>query len=113
MRVSCANEPQFTQTFEACVWTAKDLATITGMVGDLLAKEGMSVKTFGPETMTGFNWANGPNVTYVKELADNAAAWRSLGFLATHGYADGVKGDVSKNSSAQFWKIIESSRQLG
>jgi O-glycosyl hydrolase len=104
--VSCANEPQFTQGFESCVWTAKDLATITGMVGDLLAGEGMNVKTFGPETMTGFNWPGGPNQTYVKALADNPAAWRSLGFIASHGYADGVKGDVSKNSSAQFWQII-------
>jgi O-glycosyl hydrolase len=104
--VSCANEPQFTQSFESCAWTAKDLATITGMVGDLLAKEGMNVKTFGPETMTGFNWPGGPNRTYVKELADNAAAWRSLGFIASHGYEDGVHADVSKNSSAQFWQVI-------
>jgi O-glycosyl hydrolase len=66
----------------------------------------MDVKTFGPETLTGFNWAGGPNRTYVQELADNPAAWRSLGFLASHGYADGVKGDVSKNSSAQFWQVI-------
>jgi O-glycosyl hydrolase len=104
--VSCANEPQFTQTFEACVWTAKDLATVTGMVGDLLAKEGMKTVTFGPETLTGFNWANGPNRTYVAALADDAAAWKSLGFLATHGYSDGVNADMSRNSSAQFWQII-------
>ena len=103
---SCANEPQFTQTFEACVWTAKDLATVTGMVGDLLAKEGMKTVTFGPETLTGFNWANGPNRVRHPALADDAAAWKSLGFLATHGYSDGVNADMSRNSSAQFWQII-------
>jgi O-glycosyl hydrolase len=42
----------------------------------------------------------------VKELADNPAAWKSLGFIASHGYEDGVRADVSKNSSAQFWQII-------
>ncbi len=106
--VSAANEPQFTQTFESCVWTGSDLAQITGMVGESLSAAGLSrVRTFGPETMTGFNWPGGPNRTYVKSLQEDSAAWRSLGFLASHGYTDGVSPDVSTNSSAQFWDIVK------
>jgi O-glycosyl hydrolase len=104
--VSAANEPQFTQSFESCVWTAKDLATVTGMVGALLAQEKLPTKLFGPETMTGFNWPNGPNRVYTTALREDPAAWRALGFFATHGYADGIKADLSQNSSAQLWEII-------
>jgi glucuronoarabinoxylan endo-1,4-beta-xylanase len=105
--ISCANEPQFTQTFESCVWTADDLAAITGMVANLLEKEGLGrVKLFGPETMTAFNWANGPNRNYTKKLSENPSAFKNFMF-ATHGYSDGLNADVSKNSSAQFWEIIK------
>lgn len=105
--VSAANEPQFTQSFESCVWTAPDLATITGMVGEVLRRQGLGhVKMFGPETMTGFNWDGGPNHKYTEAMRANLAAWRALGFWATHGYADGVVGDVSSNSSAKFWSMI-------
>lgn len=110
--VSAANEPQFTQSFESCVWTAKDLATITGMTGELLQKEGLGrVKLFAPETMTGFNWDGGPNYLYTQAMRDNPTAWRHLDIWATHGYADGVKGDVSSNSSAKFWSIIEKDKK--
>lgn len=107
--ISPANEPQFTQDFESCVWTADDLATITAMVGERLEKEGMAdrVKLFGPETMTGFNWMGGPNRNYTKKLRDNATAFKHLGFFATHGYSDGLNADVSQSSSAQFWDIIK------
>ncbi len=104
--VSCANEPQFTQTFESCVWTAEDLATITGMVATLLDEEGLTqVKLFAPETMTSFNWVGGPNRNYIRRLCEVPAAFEKLIF-ATHGYADGFTADVSKNSSAQFWELI-------
>lgn len=106
--VSAANEPQFTQGFESCVWTATDLSTITGLTGDALAAANLGrVKLFGPETMTGFNWEGGPNRTYTAALKSNPAAWSRMGFYATHGYADGVSGDTSSNSSAQLWDIIK------
>ncbi|CAN5709774.1 hypothetical protein BH11ARM2_BH11ARM2_34280 [soil metagenome] len=105
--VSAANEPQFTQGFESCVWTATDLAKISGMTGDALKKAGLGrVKLFGPETMTGFNWEGGPNRRYVQAFRDDPAAWSALGFYASHGYTDGVSPDVSSNSSAQFWSIV-------
>ncbi|HEY0868241.1 MAG TPA: hypothetical protein VGE01_12720 [Fimbriimonas sp.] len=105
--VSPANEPQFTQSFESCVWTAHDLATITGMVGERLEAEGLGrVKLFAPETMTGFNWDGGPNFKYTQAMRDHPSAWKHLDVWATHGYADGVTQDVSSNSSAKFWSII-------
>jgi O-glycosyl hydrolase len=54
--ISPANEPQFTQSFESCVWTPSDLVTVIAMLGAELQKEGMgSTRIFGPESMTGFN----------------------------------------------------------
>ena len=104
--VSPSNEPQFTQGFESCVWTAKDLATVTKMLREQLDAAGYEgVKIFGPETMTGFN-RPGANFEFVEEfgrVADSFDAW------ATHGYTNGVDGDVSANSSAEFWKLIEKS----
>lgn len=106
--VSPANEPQFTQSFESAVWTPKDLATITGMLGDKLAEEGLGhVKLFAPETMTGFNWDNGPNYKYTQAMRDDPRAWKHLAIWATHGYSDGVNPDLSANSSAKFWSIIQ------
>ena len=105
--LSVANEPQFTQGFESCVWTAEDLAKVTGLLADALAKAHLDVKTFGPETMTGFNWPSGPNFAYTKTLRENTSAFKSLAFFATHGYSDGLNADMSQNSSAQFWQIIK------
>ncbi|MFN4242009.1 MAG: hypothetical protein ACK4PI_02105 [Tepidisphaerales bacterium] len=106
--VSPANEPQFTQGFESCVWTPKDLATITGMLGETLEREGLGhVQLFAPETMTGFNWDNGPNYRYTQAMRDDPLAWKHLDIWATHGYSDGVNPDLSANSSAKFWSIIQ------
>lgn len=106
--VSPANEPQFTQDFESCVWTARDLALITARLRATLDAHGLrQVKLFAPETMTGFNWEGGPNQQYTRAFRENPAAFRALDIWATHGYADGVKGDVSVNSSAQFWELIK------
>jgi O-glycosyl hydrolase len=105
--ISPANEPQFTQTFESCVWTPADLVTIIAMLGAELHKEGLDrVRIFGPESMTGFNWPGGPNRLFVDVLRANPAALEALDVFATHGYEDGFRADVTKNSSAQFWDLI-------
>lgn len=107
--LSPANEPQFTQTFESCVWTPQDLVTIIAMLGAQLEKEGLGrIKIFGPESMTGFNWRGGPNELFVKHLQTNPDALRALSVFATHGYEDGFQADVTRNSSAQFWELIKS-----
>lgn len=106
--ISPANEPQFTQSFESCLWNATDLATVTALTREALNARGLQqIRIFGPETMTGFNWENGPNVQYTQAMRKNPAAFRALDIWATHGYEDGVVGDVSANSSAQFWNLIK------
>jgi O-glycosyl hydrolase len=110
--ISVANEPQFTQSFESCVWNATDLAEVTARTKRELERRNLGqIRMFGPETMTGFNWENGPNVQYTRAMRANSAAWRALGMWATHGYADGVKGDISSNSSAQFWNLIATDKK--
>lgn len=105
--ISPANEPQFTQSFESCVWTPADLATILAMLDAELKKEGLDrIRIYGPESMTGFNWAGGPNELFDRALRTNPPALEALDVFATHGYADGFNADVSKNSSAQFWGLI-------
>jgi glucuronoarabinoxylan endo-1,4-beta-xylanase len=106
--LSPANEPQFTQTFESCVWTPDDLVAIIARLATELEKEGLAkIKIFGPESMTGFNWQGGPNQLFVKAVQANPAAFKALSVFATHGYEDGFKADVTKNSSAQFWDLVK------
>lgn len=106
--LSPANEPDFTQTFESCVWSTPDLVTITAMLGEALEKEGLGhIKIFGPESMTGFNWNEGPNQRFVRAVQADPTAWEHFDIWATHGYSNGVNGDMSKNSSAEFWGLIK------
>jgi O-glycosyl hydrolase len=106
--ISPANEPEFTQTFESCVWSSADLITIIGMLGEQLQKEGLGhIKIFGPESMTGFNWEGGPNRRFVQMIQANPTAWRHFGIFASHGYSDGVKGELGQESSAGFWDLIK------
>ncbi len=104
--VSPGNEVQFTQWFQSCAWTAEDYAEIIGLLGEALEKERLDIKIFGPETMTGHNFAHG-NPPYIKALMRDAKAKKHFGVFATHGYTDGATLDVSQNSSAQFWELIE------
>jgi O-glycosyl hydrolase len=106
--VSPSNEPMFTQSFESCVWTADDLATVTSMIRKRLDEQGYEgVKIFAPETMTGHNFAHG-NPPYIKALSTGDAG-QAHDIWATHGYTDGVDADVSANSSADFWQLIKDS----
>lgn len=105
--VSPGNEVQFTQGFESCVWTAEDFAEILALTGDVFEKEGLGdVLLFGPETMTGHLYEGG-TPSYVKALMANPRAAAQLDAWATHGYEDGVKGDVSENSSRGFWELVK------
>ncbi len=105
--VSPGNEVQFSQSFESCVWDGKDLAAIVVMLRETLDAEGYShVKIFGPETMTSHLYEGGTG-SYVKAVRDNPKALQALGVFATHGYEDGVKAEMSANSSRQFWELIK------
>jgi len=105
--VSPGNEVQFSQPFESCVWDGKDFATIVVMLRARLNAEGYGhVKIFGPETMTSHMYEGGTG-SYVKALRDNPQALAALDVFATHGYEDGVKAEMSANSSRQFWDRIK------
>jgi O-glycosyl hydrolase len=104
--VSPGNEVQFTQSFESCVWDGKDFATIVAMLRETLDAEGYShVKIFGPETMTSHLYEGGTG-SYVKAVLDDPKALAALDVFATHGYEDGVKGEMSATSSRKFWDLI-------
>ena len=102
--VSPGNEVQFSQSFESCVWDGKDFAAIVVMLRETLNAEGYGhVKIFGPETMTSHLYEGGTG-SYVKAVLDNPEALKALDVFATHGYEDGVKAEMSANSSRQFWE---------
>jgi glucosylceramidase len=104
--VSPGNEVQFSQSFESCVWNGSDFATIVAMLRARLDAEGYRhVKIFGPETMTSHLYEGGTG-SYIKAIRDNPQALESLGVFATHGYEDGVKPEMSANSSRRFWNLI-------
>jgi O-glycosyl hydrolase len=105
--VSPGNEVQFTQSFESCVWDGKDYVNIITMLREMLNAEGYGhVKIFGPETMTSHMYEGGTG-SYVKALMDNPEALEALDVFATHGYEDGVRAEMSANSSRRFWDLIE------
>jgi O-glycosyl hydrolase len=106
--VSPANEPEFTQTFESCVWSSADLVTVIGMLGEELQKEGLGyVKIYGPESMTGFNWNGGPNARFVRMVQADPTAWKHFDIFASHGYTNGVTGEMGQESAAGFWSLIK------
>lgn len=105
--VSPGNEVQFSQSFESCVWDGKDFAAIVAMLREMLDAEGCGrVKIFGPETMTSHLYEGGTGA-YVKAARDNPEALKALDVFATHGYEDGVKPEMSANSSRQFWSLVK------
>ncbi len=105
--VSPGNEVQFTQSFESCVWNGKDFAEIVTMLREMLDAEGYkNVKIFGPETMTSHMYEGGTG-TYIQIIKSNPKALAALDIFATHGYEDGVKGEMEANSSRNFWELIK------
>ena len=105
--VSLGNEVMFTQTFESCVWNARDYARMVRILGETLQEEGLGhLKIFGPETMTSHNYPGG-NEPYIEHLMSDPEVAEHFDVFATHGYTDGFERDVSRNSSAAFWEMID------
>lgn len=105
--VSIGNEVMFTQSFDSCVWTAEDYATVVRYLGEMLESEGLGhVKIFGPETMTGHNWETA-NPLYIRELMKDPETAKHFDIFATHGYTDGFQTDTSSETAIEFRKLIE------
>lgn len=111
--ISAGNEVMFTQTFESAVWSARDFAEVTGMLGEMLEAEGLGdILIFGPETMTSHNWGPGvANDAYIQALKNDTRAWKYFDVWATHGYTDGFTTDRSAESAGQFWNMIKDTRK--
>jgi glucuronoarabinoxylan endo-1,4-beta-xylanase len=103
--VSIANEPQFTQTFESCVWNGPDYAEALALVGQMLEEEGFGhVKLFGPETMTSHFYPGGTH-DYLAAIMEHEPARRHLDVFATHGYEEGVRAEMGAENMSRAWEL--------
>jgi O-glycosyl hydrolase len=76
--LSIANEPQFTQTFESCVWNGPDYARAVALVGRMLEEEGYGhIRLFGPETMTSHFYEGGTG-DYLRSAMEDPEARKYL-----------------------------------
>lgn len=104
--VSPGNEVQFTQSFESCVWDAQDFVTI---VAD--ARRDAERRRLRPREDLRARDDDEPPVRRRDRLVREGDPERSAGagaldVFATHGYEDGVKGEMSATSSRRLWDLI-------
>jgi len=104
--VSVGNEVQFSQSFESCVWSGEDYATVVGMLGEAMEEQGFGdVKIFGPETMTS-HFYQGGTPQYFEAIMANPKAKQHFDVAATHGYEDGFEAEIRASSSARLWEFV-------
>jgi uncharacterized protein YjdB len=101
------NEPQFTQSFDSCLYTGAEFAAMVKEIG-LAFEADSSVDRpliFGPEDMTLAHYGTLRHKQYVDALlADDVADYFDI--FATHGYTDGVQGGSSLDP-AVYWNSIK------
>lgn len=85
--LSFANEPDFAQSFNSCVWAAEQYRDFVKELGPKLDAKYPNVKIFGAERML-----RDFGETCAKTLLDPAAA-PHLDVVAVHGYSDGVAAE--------------------
>ncbi len=85
--LSFANEPDFAQSFNSCVWAAEQYRDFVKELGPKLDAQYPNVKIFGAERML-----RDFGETCAKTLLDPAAA-PHLDAAAVHGYSDGVEAE--------------------
>ncbi len=86
---SLANEPNYAQTFNSCVWDPDDYADMVTLVGEEYDARGYSTQTFGVEDMGSF----GKNTSWFNAILKNDTAREHHDIWAVHGYQDGVAAD--------------------
>lgn len=105
--LSPANEPRFSHWFESCVYTPNEFAELIEVVAWMFANQGVSpIPLFGPEHMT---WDIAGNRWYLDALTHRRGASQALTALASHGYVDGYRADLRKESTSAFRKMAEPS----
>lgn len=103
--LSPANEPRFSHWFESCVYNPSEFAELVEVISWMFADQGEpAMPLFGPEHMT---WDVPGTAKYVAALAANRNANRSLTALASHGYIDGYRADLRKESTSAFRRLAE------
>jgi O-glycosyl hydrolase len=94
--LSYANEPQFTEPYNSCIWNPPELNDIITRTAPLLTARNVSPKIYAAEHMF---WAG---ASYYSPLLDNA----NLHAFAVHGYSDGISPDYG---TATDWENLYSS----
>jgi glucuronoarabinoxylan endo-1,4-beta-xylanase len=107
--LSPQNEPLFEQrTFESCVYTPEELATLVKLFGQRLQEENIATKIFAPEHMGSYDWER----DFFEYLLIKEPATRQFMYaFAVHSYLDGVAPDYG---SAEGWqKMYMGAQQYG
>jgi O-glycosyl hydrolase len=80
--ISAQNEPNFTATWESCVWTPAELTTfIRDQLGPALVSRGVSTRVLAPETI---GWTN--FTSYADAILGDTTAKSYVSHIATHNY---------------------------
>jgi hypothetical protein len=87
------------------VYNPDEFAELVEVVAWMFAAQGETpIPIFGPEHMT---WDVAGTNKYLAALAANRVANRSLTAVASHGYIDGYRADLRKESTSAFRKLAE------
>ncbi|MBN8474899.1 glycoside hydrolase family 30 beta sandwich domain-containing protein [Sulfuritalea sp.] len=98
--LSPTNEPRFSHWFESCVYTPEEYAELLEVIAWMFANQRQPpIQIFGPEHMT---WDLAGTQRYLVALARRQGAHSSLAALASHGYIDGYRADLRKESTSAF-----------
>ncbi|MBD3241004.1 MAG: hypothetical protein GF331_10500, partial [Chitinivibrionales bacterium] len=103
--LSFANEPDFAQSFNSCVWAGEQYRDFVKMLGPALRAKDPTVKVFGAERML-----RDFGQTCAKTLIDPEAA-PYLDVVAVHGYSDGVEAE-NLDQLKNYWGGTRSVRSF-
>lgn len=101
--ISAQNEPNWTATYESCLYTPDQLVSFIGTyLGPSLEKAGLKTRIIAPEVI---NW--GSLKPYADAILNSAAALKYCDVIATHSYGDGPK-----SPNFPYKLIAEKGKQL-
>jgi glucuronoarabinoxylan endo-1,4-beta-xylanase len=100
MALSAQSEPDYTATWESCVWTPATLtAFIRDHLGPALVSRGVSTRVLAPETIGWNSFAS-----YADAILADATARSHVSHLATHHYEGSPFSYPASASGKKFWQ---------
>jgi O-glycosyl hydrolase len=101
MALSAQNEPDYTATWESCVWTPATLtAFVRDHLGPALVSRGVSTRVLAPETIGWNSFAS-----YADALLADATASSYVSHIATHHYeGSSFAYPAAAASGKRFWQ---------